>query len=98
MSADYSTFHAVCMDPFAHAREAAAKGRKVAGYLCTYAPEEMLYAAGYLPIRVLGFSSGTQRADALIQSFSCSLVRAALDAAMAVERDGSATTSKGCAE
>ena len=28
-------------------------GRKAAGYLCTYVPEELLYAAGVLPVRVL---------------------------------------------
>ena len=29
-------------------------GGKVMGYFCTYAPEEVLYAAGVLPVRVLG--------------------------------------------
>ena len=29
-------------------------GRKVLGYMCTYMPEEILYAAGVLPVRVLG--------------------------------------------
>lgn len=29
-------------------------GGKVAGYMCTYAPEELLYAADILPIRILG--------------------------------------------
>ncbi len=29
-------------------------GRKVLGYLCTYIPEEIVYAAGVLPIRILG--------------------------------------------
>jgi benzoyl-CoA reductase subunit C len=29
-------------------------GKKVVGYLCTYTPEEILYAAGILPVRVLG--------------------------------------------
>ncbi len=30
------------------------KGGKVLGYFCTYAPEEVLYAADILPIRILG--------------------------------------------
>ena len=30
------------------------KGGKVVGYLCNYVPEEMLYAAGILPVRILG--------------------------------------------
>jgi benzoyl-CoA reductase subunit C len=29
-------------------------GRKVMGYFCTYVPEEILYAAGVLPVRILG--------------------------------------------
>ncbi len=29
-------------------------GGKVFGYLCTYVPEEIIYAAGILPVRVLG--------------------------------------------
>ena len=29
-------------------------GRKIMGYFCTYAPEELLYAAGILPVRILG--------------------------------------------
>jgi benzoyl-CoA reductase subunit C len=29
-------------------------GGKVVGYICTYTPEEMLYAAGVLPVRILG--------------------------------------------
>src|SRR4030042_96241 len=29
-------------------------GGKVVGYICTYTPEEMLYAAGILPVRIVG--------------------------------------------
>ena len=29
-------------------------GGKVAGYFCTYVPEEILYAADVLPVRILG--------------------------------------------
>jgi len=29
-------------------------GREVIGYFCTYAPEEVMYAAGILPVRILG--------------------------------------------
>jgi benzoyl-CoA reductase subunit C len=29
-------------------------GRKVMGYFCTYVPEEIIYAAGILPVRVIG--------------------------------------------
>ncbi len=38
-----------------YAREWKARGRgKVLGYFCSYAPEEIIYAAGALPVRILG--------------------------------------------
>ena len=27
-------------------------GKKLVGYLCTYSPEELFYAAGVLPVRI----------------------------------------------
>jgi bcr-type benzoyl-CoA reductase subunit C len=80
-------FEAVCADPYGTAREAASRGAKVAGYMCTYVPEEILHAAGYFPIRVFGWSDGTQRADGLLQTFACSLARGALDAVMSGKLD-----------
>lgn len=80
-------FQAVCADPYATARAAAAEGRKVAGYLCTYTPEELLHAAGYLPVRIFGYSDGTQRADGLFQAYACSLARAALELALSGQLD-----------
>ena len=29
-------------------------GSRIMGYFCTYAPEELIYAAGILPVRILG--------------------------------------------
>ena len=31
-------------------------GKKVFGWLCTYVPEEIIHAAGALPIRIIGYS------------------------------------------
>lgn len=78
-------FDAVCTDFYAPAREAAAAGRKVAGFLCSYAPQELVHAAGYLPVRVLGRMGGTPRADELLQAFACSFARSSFDAALAGE-------------
>jgi len=75
-------FEAVCTDPFDLPRQAAAEGRRVAGHMCTYTPEELFYAAGMLPVRILGWTDTTQRADGLIQSYACSLARAVLDLAL----------------
>ncbi len=75
-------FEHVTADYYAYARQAAAQGRKVAGFMCSYAPQELLYAAGYLPVRILGRVGATHRADELLQAFSCSFARSVLDSAL----------------
>ncbi len=85
--APLAVFTAVCDDFYATARAAAASGRKVAGFLCTYAPQELIHAAGYLPVRVLGRPGGTPRADQLLQAYACSLARSSFDAALSGEFD-----------
>ena len=80
-------FEAVCAEPFALARRMAACGRRVAGHMCTYTPEELLHAAGMLPVRLLGWTDTTHRADGLIQTFACSLARAVLDLGLSGQLD-----------
>lgn len=70
-------------DPFRGAREYKERTNgKVVGYFCCYAPEEMIYAAGALPVRVTGRNSGVSRAGAHLQSYCCSLARTGLDMAL----------------
>jgi bzd-type benzoyl-CoA reductase N subunit len=57
-------------------------GGRVFGYFCTYFPEELLHAAGILPVRILGVKENVSVADSFVQPFICSLVRTSLDAAM----------------
>ena len=53
-----------------------ASGRPVVGFFCAYAPEELLWAAGSLPLRLRGTGSeGTSYADRYLGSFNCSFVR-----------------------
>jgi len=40
------------------------KGGKVVGWLCTYVPEEVIHAAGALPIRIIGYSHEANLDDA----------------------------------
>lgn len=84
MTALMAPFERVAADYYAYAREASAD-RKVAGYMCSYAPQELLYAAGYLPIRILGRSGDTHRADELLQPFACSFARCVLDSVLEQE-------------
>jgi benzoyl-CoA reductase subunit C len=46
-------------------------GRKVFGYMCTYVPEELIYATGTLPVRILGGHEPTYLSDPHISSQFC---------------------------
>ncbi len=81
-----SEFERVCTDPYQTARDVADTGRPVAGYMCTYTPEELFHAAGYFPVRILGRNSGaTPNADAHLPACACGFLRSALDMALAGE-------------
>lgn len=81
-------FHQVVADPKTYAHNwKEANGAQVVGTLCSYAPEELILAGGALAHRILGGSGPISRADAHLQSYSCSLVRGALEDALAGELD-----------
>lgn len=82
-----TVFESACSEGYGIARAHAAEGGKVAGYVCSYSPRELLHAAGYFPVRVMGRLGGTPRADALMQAFICSFARSTFDAALMGELD-----------
>lgn len=53
--------------------------RKVIVNLPAYFPDEVIHSAGALPIRLWGSKLQPSRADALLQSFSCTLSRTVLE-------------------
>jgi benzoyl-CoA reductase subunit C len=53
-------------------------GGKVVGWLCTYVPEEIIYAAGMLPVRILGSHETQDVTDAYISTIYCPFCRDAL--------------------
>jgi len=60
-----------------------AKGKKVVGFFCSYVPEEILYAADILPIRVRAPGcENTTSADVYFSQLNCSFIRACLDFAL----------------
>lgn len=62
----------VAEDRRAYAREWKARtGQPVVGYLCTYSPEEVLYAAGVLPVRILGSRKQHDETQCYIYSMFC---------------------------
>ena len=81
-------FKDIGADPKAYARRwKEVTGGKVIGTLCSYAPEELILAGGALAFRIVGGSGSTSRANAHLQTYSCSLVRGALDDALSGELD-----------
>jgi len=57
-----------------------AGGGRVVGFFCAHAPEELLWAAGILPVRLRGTGSeDTSCADQYLGSVNCSFVRHTLD-------------------
>jgi benzoyl-CoA reductase/2-hydroxyglutaryl-CoA dehydratase subunit BcrC/BadD/HgdB len=59
------------------------QGKKVIGFMCSYVPEEVIYAAGMLPYRIRATGcTRTTRSDALMSSFSCSFARSCLEFAL----------------
>ena len=81
-------FRDIAVDPKAYARRwKKATGGKVVGTRCSYAPEELILAAGALGFRIVGGSGAITKADAHLQAYSCSLVRGALEDALAGELD-----------
>lgn len=57
-------------------------GGKVVGWLPIYVPEELIHAAGALPVSLWGGRTEITRADAHLQGFACSVVRAVLEYGM----------------
>jgi bzd-type benzoyl-CoA reductase N subunit len=61
----------------------AVDGRKVVGTLCSYAPEEIILAAGAHPLRLFGSGEKIRLAESHLQSYCCSLVRGSLEDVLA---------------
>lgn len=57
-------------------------GKKAVGCFPYYTPEEIIYAAGMLPIGMWGGQSEIKQADTYLQSFCCSIMRENLEQGM----------------
>jgi len=64
----------------AQIREHKQQGGKVFGWLCTYVPEEIIHAAGILPVRITGYSEEVELEDgnAYFYVNNCSFSRSCL--------------------
>jgi bzd-type benzoyl-CoA reductase N subunit len=65
------------------------QGKKVFGWLCTYVPEEIIHAAGVLPVRITGYSQEMELEDgnAYLYINNCSFTRSCLQMGVRGEYD-----------
>ncbi len=71
----------------ARLRRLTAAGRKCIGYFCTYTPVEILYAAGFIPVRITGGRGTVEKAYSLAPDFICPFMKRSLEKALAGEYD-----------
>ena len=57
-------------------------GKPAVGCFPLFVPEELVYAAGFLPVGMWGGISAFQKSNQYIQSFACSIMRANLELGM----------------
>ena len=55
------------------------KDRNAIGFFCPYVPEELLHAAGFLPLRLMGTSIKMSHVQAHLPSNCCHLVKSSLE-------------------
>lgn len=76
----------VFRDRTERARDLKARGRKVIGYLCSFAPVEIMTAAGVVPFRMAGnMRRQAELADHHLENIACSFTRSVLDVALSGE-------------
>jgi bzd-type benzoyl-CoA reductase N subunit len=76
-----------------------ADGRKVVGFVCSYMPEEILYALDILPYRITGKGvQDTSHADSYLTRVNCSFARSCLELGFLGEYDflDGAVWNNGC--
>jgi len=58
------------------------RGRKVVGHFQVYFPEEIVHAAGLLPVRIRGAQVEAMQADSRFGSYLCSILKTSLELAL----------------
>jgi len=72
-------FASISEDLYYFSKQAKNNGEKVAGFMCTYSPQELFHAAGYFPVRIIGKDGGTPLADQWLQPYACSFAKSVLN-------------------
>ena len=84
----FSEFEAIVSDRYGHARELKERTQKqIFGYLCSYVPEEIIYAAGAVPTRILSSEEPPTLSETLMQTYYCTFARSILHQGLAGQLD-----------
>ena len=82
-------FQQVAANPSAQLKQDKAEGKKVIGVLPYYAPEELVYAAGMVPMGIWGSNNKTiSRAKEYCATFYCTIAQLALEMLLDGTMDG----------
>lgn len=76
------TFKSLIEDRKKNLRRLKGQGKKIIGYLCSYCPEEIVYAAGLVPVRILGGEGTYTFSSRHLQPFYCSYSHGCLNEAL----------------
>jgi benzoyl-CoA reductase subunit C len=74
-------------NPYKQVEELSKGGEQPIAFFCSYTPEELLHAAGLVPIRLMGAARNISAADAHLPAYCCSVARTDLDMALEGELD-----------
>ncbi|MDY6880625.1 MAG: 2-hydroxyacyl-CoA dehydratase family protein [Desulfatiglans sp.] len=84
----FSEFEAIVRDRYGHAKELKERtGKQIFGYLCSYVPEEIIYAAGAIPTRILTTEEAPTLSETLMQTYYCTFARSILHQGLAGQLD-----------
>ncbi|MBI4330150.1 MAG: 2-hydroxyacyl-CoA dehydratase [Chloroflexi bacterium] len=82
MEKELARFLAVCEDPYRYVAGLKDRGKKIIGCVPLHVPEEMVHAAGMLPVVMWESTRPTGKGHARMQSYFCGLVRGLVDDAV----------------
>ena len=67
--------HRIVSDPYGSIRTRSKEKKRYIGYNCLFVPEEILHAAGFIPIRIFGKHKGLDTSEKYIPSQCCDFVK-----------------------
>ncbi len=77
----------VLLERHKRAKQLKAQGRKLIGYFCAYCPEEIVYAADMVPVRVFGSYGPYKEAENYLPDYYCNHARGCLNAGIGGDYD-----------